>query len=301
MRHGIPDGRRRSKRQIHYAERHAKTAGSLLRHQLPHSGDFEGSALDNVGNFGNVRVGSLCKRGADNAGTAYADIHHAVGFSDPVERACHEGIVLRSVAENHQLCRSEAIVVGGQLGTFSDDMSHLCDRVHIDAGFGGADVDGGADPFCLGKRLRNALNQRVVAGSEALMHKSRIAAEEVDSHLLCRSVEGVGYLDGILVGACRRDHRRRCDGNSFIDDGNAVLGFYLLAGSDEISGIPADLVVDFAAHPVDVAVGAVQQADSHCNGAYVQIFILDHMDGFKNVFGIKHSLTPGLIIFCAWS
>ena len=288
MRHRIAHSRSRRKRQIHNAERHAEPSGSLLRHELSHPRYLESGALDDVRHLGDIRVGRLGKRRANNAGTAHADIHHTVGFADSVERARHEGIVLRRVAEDNQLCRAEAVVVGGALGTFADDMPHLCHRVHIDACLGGADIDGGTDPFRLGKRLRNALNQRVIAGTEALMHQRGISAEEIHAHLLCRFIEGVGNFDGVLIGTRRRHHGCRCNRNTLVDDGNAVLGFDVLAGLHKIASIAADFVVDPIAHPVDVAVGAVKQTDPHCNGAYVQILVLDHMDGFKNIFGIKH-------------
>ena len=163
-------------------------------------------------------------------------------LTDPVEGARHEGIVFGGVAEDDQLRRAEAVVVGGQLGALTDDVSHFGNRVHIDSRLGGADIDGGTDPFRLGKRLRNAFNQRVIAGAEALMHQRGIAAEEVHAHLLCGFVEGVGNLDGVLVGACRRDHCRRCDGNALVDNRNAVFGFDVLAGFDEVAGIAADFV-----------------------------------------------------------
>ena len=288
MRHRISNRRSRRERQVNDPERHAQPSRSLLRHELTHSCDLERRPLDDIGDLGNIRVRSLRESRSNHARTAYAYIHHTVGFADPVKRARHKGIVLRRVAEYNELCRAEAIVVSGQLGAFADDMTHFGNSVHIDSGFGGADIYRRTHPLRLGKRLRNALDKRVVARTEALMHQRGISAEEIHAHLLCRPVEGVGDLDGILVGTSRRHHRCRSDGNALVYDRNTVLRLYFLTCFYKVSGISANLVVYFAAHSVYVAVGTIEKADTHSYGAYVQIFVLDHMYCFKNIFCIKH-------------
>ena len=40
-----------------------------------------------------------------------------------------------------------------------------------------------------------------------------------------------------------------------------------------------------------ITVRAVEKGYTHCNSTYVEIFIIDHTNGFKNVFCIKH-VTP---------
>ena len=74
-------------------------------HQLTHTGDLEGGFLDDVGDFGQW-AGScrhLGKGGTHNTGAGYAHVDDTVGLTHAVEGASHEGVVLRSVAEHHQL------------------------------------------------------------------------------------------------------------------------------------------------------------------------------------------------------
>ena len=44
-----------------------------------------------------------------------------------------------------------------------------------------------------------------------------------------------------------------------------------------------DLVVNLAAGYFAVGVGAVEQGDAHGDGANVELLLLDHSDGFKNI------------------
>ena len=63
-----------------------------------------------------------------------------VGLTHAVEGASHEGVVLRSVAEHHQLGAADALLVGGELGGLLDNLAHELDGVQIEAGLGGTDV-----------------------------------------------------------------------------------------------------------------------------------------------------------------
>ena len=64
----------------------------------------------------------------------------AVGLTGAVEGTRHKGIVLRCVAEDHQLCCADALTVGGELAGLLDGLAHQFDGVHVQARLGGADV-----------------------------------------------------------------------------------------------------------------------------------------------------------------
>ena len=83
----------------------------------------------------------LGKGGTHNTGAGNAHMDDTVGFTHAVEGTRHEGVVLRSVAEHHQLGTADALLVGSEFGGLLDDLdpSEL-DGVHVDAGLGGTDV-----------------------------------------------------------------------------------------------------------------------------------------------------------------
>ena len=57
-----------------------------------------------------------------------------------MEATGHERVVVRHVAERHELDAAVRVVVGGALGDVLDDVAEQFDRVHVDAGLGGTDV-----------------------------------------------------------------------------------------------------------------------------------------------------------------
>lgn len=67
--HRVAHGRGRSEGKVDDAERHAKTAGSLLSHKLTHARDLERGALDGLAQelevlaFGRIRVRGRPHRG----------------------------------------------------------------------------------------------------------------------------------------------------------------------------------------------------------------------------------------------
>ncbi len=80
---------------------------------------FECGALDEFGDLGQIAAAAGFLDGRPHharAGNAHVD--HAVRFTGAVEGTCHEGVVLRRVAEDHQLRRTDAFPVGGELGGF---------------------------------------------------------------------------------------------------------------------------------------------------------------------------------------
>ena len=68
-----------------------------------------------------------------------------------MESSCHEGVIIRYIAEDQEFCTAERIVVAGCLCFLKDDLSHQFDRIHIYASFGGANVHRAAQPFRLCK------------------------------------------------------------------------------------------------------------------------------------------------------
>ena len=55
-----------------------------------------------------------------------------------MEAACHERVVVRGVAERHELHATVGIIVCGGVRDVLDDVAEQFDGVHVDAGFGGA-------------------------------------------------------------------------------------------------------------------------------------------------------------------
>ena len=141
MGHRVAHRRGGSQGQIHNAEGHAQTAAGFGAHQLTHTGDLEGGLLDDVGDFVNGQgLVHLGKGGTHNTGAGYAHMDDTVGLTHAVEGTRHEGVVLRSVAEHHQLGTADALLVGSELGGLLDDLAHELDGVQVEAGLGGADV-----------------------------------------------------------------------------------------------------------------------------------------------------------------
>ena len=64
----------------------------------------------------------------------------AVRLAGAVERTGHEGVVLRRIAEDDQLGRTDALTVCRQLTGFLDGFAHPLDGVHVQACLGGTDV-----------------------------------------------------------------------------------------------------------------------------------------------------------------
>ena len=72
-----------------------------------------------------------------------------------MEGSRHKGVVLRGVAEYHQLCAAQPVPLLGQLRRLLDDAAHVRHRIHIDAALRRPQIDGGADPLGKGECLGN--------------------------------------------------------------------------------------------------------------------------------------------------
>ena len=60
----------------------------------------------------------------DNSRAADADIDHCIAFGNAVECACHERVVIWSIAEDNKLCASQRVAVCGSLCSLFDNLAH---------------------------------------------------------------------------------------------------------------------------------------------------------------------------------
>ena len=72
----------------------------------------------------------------------------------------------------------------------------------------------------------------------------------------------------------------------------------------QVGSLGGDLVVDILAGLFGVRVDAVQQADAHGHRADVQVVLGEHLDGLKNITGVKHTHSSVVLLcsvrWCAW-
>ena len=268
VRHGVADCGRWREGEIDYAERHVEPARGFARDELAETGYLERGFLYRVGNVGEVAVRNLLECAADNAGTRYADIYHALRLAGAVECARHERVILGGVAEYDELRRSDAVVVGCELGCFSDDFAHERHSVHVYAGLCRADIDARANVLGAREGFGYAFDKRLVAGGEALLNERGVAADEVDSDGLRRLFERERVFYGVAAGRSRK-HGDGGDGDAFVDYRHAVFLFDLAADSDKLFRLARYLVIDSAAGVVDILRAAVEQGYAHGDCAYI--------------------------------
>lgn len=87
------------------------------------------------------------------------------------------------------------------------------------------------------------------------------------AHGFCCGVEGAGVFDVVVFAAGSGDDSDGCDGDAFVYDGDAQLGFDSFAHTHQVFSAGGDFVVDFLAGYRAVGVGAVEQGDAHGDGA----------------------------------
>ena len=181
-------------------------------------------------------------------------------------------------------------MVRGVDGRPLDDLADHLHGIHVDAGLGGAHVDGGAHDVGFGQCLRDGFDEHVLGGRHALAHERAVSADEVDADLLRGFVKRVGDRDEILGGlaAAGADEGDRGDGDALVDDRDAEVALDVLARGDEILRVARDFVVDVRTGGVEVRGGAIQQADAHCDGAHVELLLLDHLVGLMDLHDIQH-------------
>ena len=114
----------------------------------------------------------------------------------------------------------------------------------------------------------------------SLLHKGGKAADEVDAKRICRALQGVCDLE-IPFGRCCTAYKR--DGsnrNALVNDRDAVHFFNVVARYHKLFGTRGDLIIDLITKTVHVLADAVPQGNAHGDGAYVEVFLADHIDGF---------------------
>ena len=289
---GVAYGRGRREGKVDDAEWNAKATGCLLCHQLADARDLERGALDGFAQELEILALGLVQCTGDHTRAGNADVDDRVAFGDAVEAAGHERVVVRHVAEGHELDAAVGVVVGGALGNVLDDVAEQFDRVHVDAGLGGTDVHGRADDVGLGKGLRQGADEHLLGRGHGLGDECGVAADQVDADFLGRLVKRVGNLDEVLarLAGAGTDQRDRGDGDALVDDRDAVVAFDGLAGGNEVLGIGSDLAVDVVAGLVDIVRGAVEQRDAHGDGANVELLLLDHLIGLVDLHDVQHGL-----------
>ena len=288
--HTVADGRGGSQRKVDDTGGHAQCLGGKVCHQLTYAGDLEGGALDQLCYLvdGGI-LGQACQRGTHSARAGNAHMDLAVRLAGAVESTGHEGVILRGIAEHHQLGSADALTVGGQLAGFLYGLAHQLDGVHVQTGLGGTDVYRAAHDVGLGQCAGDGLDQAAVTGRKALVHQCAVAAHKVDAHLFAGGVQRFCKVHGVCVRAGTQQHGNGGNADALVDDGDTVLGADVLHGGDKVRGLGGDLVVDVLAGLFGVRVDAVQQADAHGHGAHVQIILREHLDGFQDIPGVKHT------------
>ena len=205
-----------------------------------------------------------------------------------MERARHERVILDGIAEDDELRAAEAVALARQLRRFLHDLPHAAHGVHVDAGLRRRNVDACADEIGLGQRARDGGQQPPVALGAALVDERGKSADEVHAAGLCRGVHRLREGDIVLRLACPGDERNGRDGDALVDDGDAELPLDLAAGGHEVFRRAADLVVNFLRTALCVRICAIQQRDPHCDGADVEMLMVDHIDRGHDVRVIQH-------------
>ena len=103
--------------------------------------------------------------------------------------SCHEGIVIRCIAQHHQLGTSERVAFSCHLSCPYHSLSHKSDSIHVDAGLGRTHIDTAAYALGACHCSRNGLYEKAVAFSHSLGNDCRISSEEIDANLLRSLVE----------------------------------------------------------------------------------------------------------------
>ena len=103
-----------------------------------------------------------------------------------------------------------------------------------------------------------------------------------------RALECFCDLEISLGGACAADEGDGSNRYALVDDRNAVHLFDVASRFHQMLGRAGNFVVDLGTQAVSVVTHAVKKGDAHGNGADIQILLADHLNGFKNIFGLEH-------------
>ena len=218
----------------------------------------------------------------------------AVRLSRAVESTGHKRVIFGCIAENHQFGIAHAHVIFGQLCSLAHHAAHQANGVHIDAGFGGTDVDAGADQVGFGQRTGNAFDQTHIAGGKALMHQSTVTADKVDADRLGSGIQRFGKPHGVGVRCSAQQHGDGRYADALVDNGNAIVRADLVDNGNQVPRQTGDFVIDFLTGFFAIGINAVQQADAHGNGTHIKVFCGQHLDGFQDIAAVQnfHRVPP---------
>ena len=207
-----------------------------------------------------------------------------------MEGTCHEWVVIRRIAEHHELGATQGTLVLGSLGSILHDFTQQAHGVHVDSGLGRTHVHGTADEIGLCHRLRDGTDEEFIALAHTLAHDGRVAAQEVDTQLLGTLVQGLGYLHVVVGGLAGRTAYQgdRSDGDALVDDRHTVFLRNILTSLHQVLGKTGYLVIDVFTELVEIGSGTIQEVDTHGDGAHVEVLLLNHLVGFYYLRYIDH-------------
>ena len=159
----------------------------------------------------------------------------------------HKRIIIRCITEYHQLCAAIHRSVLCCLRSRSDHLTHQTHRIHIDTCLCGSNVYGTTYNISLSQCLWNGTDQKFLTTSHSLAYQCRISAEEVYTHLFCRTIQRLCDRHKIFRGlaGCGTDHCDRGNRDTLVYDRNTILLFNLFTNSYQILGCSSDLIIDF--------------------------------------------------------
>ena len=162
-------------------------------------------------------------------------------------------------------------------------------------------IDRRTDTLGAGKSLRDGANEEFVAVGHALRHDGAVASNEVDTNLSGNAVEGLADLHIVARSLAARtaDDGDRSDRDALVDDRDAILAADIFACLHKVACQTCDLIVDILAGLCHIVGGTIQKADTHGDGAHVEILLLDHFIGFDYLAYVDHCINNLLIIYDA--
>ena len=178
--------------------------------------------------------------------------------------------------------------------SFQNDLSHQAHRIHVDARFGGSQIDRAAYPFSRRERLRNGTDHQLIRGGHPLGHKSGITADKIHAHFLRRRIKRLRNPDKIFLcpAGCASDQSDGRHGNSFVYNWNPEFRGNFLAGLHQVPRRTGNFLIHPAVQLIQIRIDAVKKADSQRDGPNIQIFLLDHFVGFIYFKYVDHGILP---------
>lgn len=121
-----------------------------------------------------------------------------------------------------------------------------------------------------------------IPGGKSFMYQRRVAADKVDADFLAGTVQRFCILDRIAAACCQQ-HGNGRHGYTFVNNRDSVQLGNILTCANQISGFAQDFIVHLFTGNINIAVTAIQKRNPHGYGADIQIFVLDHIDGFHYI------------------